>query len=199
VAVKSTHVGLERLITMAKKKLSKEEKLAKKLWSKQVTLPEGKEVGTILAKLFKEGYGIREGRDFYKKYIVNRVKNKQIEREIDDKLFRSPPDAERLPTQKEVFENRRDFNLRRVKKERSEKERKKREERGDVVRKVMTAGLTTLFGRQGEYVDDPTGPDRDISPKEGDFNKGGVVKRKKKPTVTKKTYSRGSRKAKYNG
>ena len=38
--------------------------------------------------------------------------------------------------------------------------------------------------------------DRD---KEGDFNKGGVVKRKKKPKVTKKTYSRGSRKAKYNG
>ena len=38
--------------------------------------------------------------------------------------------------------------------------------------------------------------DRD---KEGDFNKGGVVKRKKKPKVTKKTYSRGSRKANYNG
>ena len=35
--------------------------------------------------------------------------------------------------------------------------------------------------------------------KEGDFNKGGVVKRKKKPKVTKKTYSRGSRKANYSG
>ena len=38
--------------------------------------------------------------------------------------------------------------------------------------------------------------DRD---KEGGFNKGGVVKRKKKPIVAKKNYSRGSRKAKYNG
>ena len=35
--------------------------------------------------------------------------------------------------------------------------------------------------------------------KEGDFNKGGVVKLKKKPKVTKKTYSRGFRKPKYNG
>ncbi len=196
-------VGLERLTTMAKKKLNKEERLAKKLWPKQVTLPEGKEIGTILAKLFKEGYGAREGRNFYKKYIVDRVLDKRIEREISDKFFRSTPDAEQLPTKKEVFENRRDFDLRRVENERREEERKKREKRGDNVRKVMTADLTTLFGRQGASVDDPTGPDRDISPKEGDFNKGGVVKRKtkrkKKPTVAKKNYSRGSRKAKYNG
>ena len=187
-------------LNVSKKEAEKivEEKLAKKLWSKQVTLPEGKEIGTILAKLFKEGYGVREGRNFYKKYIVNRVKNNQIERKIGDRA-RSLPDAERLPTQKEVFENRRASDLIRVNKERREKERKKREERGDVVRKVMTADLIKLFGQQGEYVDDPTGPDRDISPKEGDFNKGGVVKRKKKPKVTKKTYSRGSRKAKYNG
>ena len=62
-------VGLERLNTMAEKKLSKEERLAKKLWSKQVTLPEGKEIGTILAKLFKEGYGVREGRNFIKNIL----------------------------------------------------------------------------------------------------------------------------------
>ena len=184
----------ERLTTVANEK-----KLAKKLWPHQVTLPNKNEKGVILRKLFKEGYGISEVKRFYKKYIVDRVKNKQIERKIGDKFFRSIPDAEQLPTRKEVFENRRASDLRRVKKERSEKERKKREKRGDVVRKVMTADLTTLFGQQGEYVDDPTGPDRDISPKEGDFNKGGVVKRKKKPKVTKKTYSRGSRKAKYNG
>ena len=95
------------------------------------------------------------------------------------------------------------MDIRKLKERREEEKRKKREERGDLVRNVMTADLTTLFGRQGEYIDDPTGPDRDISPKEGDFNKGGVVKRKtkrkNKPKVTKKTYSRGSRKAKYNG
>ena len=185
--------GLERLTTVANEK-----KLAKKLWPHQVTLPNKNEKGVILRKLFKEGYGISEGKRFYKKYIVDRVKDKQTERKIGDRA-RSTPDAEKLPTKKEVFENRRASDRRRVKKERSEKERKKREKRGDVVRKVMTADLTTLFGQQGEYVDDPTGPDRDISPKEGDFNKGGVVKRKKKPTVTKKTYSRGSRKANYNG
>ena len=184
-------VGLERLNTMAEKKLSKEERLAKKLWSKQVTLPEGKEIGTILAKLFKEGYGVREGRNFYKKYIVNRVKNKQIEREIGDKFFRSPPDAERLPTKKEVFENRLASDLRRVEKERG-KQPSPLSKLGDTVLKVLRHG-------QRKHVEDPTGPDRDISPKEGDFNKGGVVKRKKKPKVTKKTYSRGSRKANYGG
>ena len=188
-------VGLERLTTVAKKKLSKEEKLAKKLWPKQVTLPEGKEIGTILVKLFKEGYGIREREDFYKKYIVDRVKAKRIEREIGDKFFRSTPDAEQLPTKKEVFENRLDFDLRRVAKERGEQP-SPLSKLGDTVLKVLRHG-------QRKHVEDPTGPDRDISPKEGDFNKGGVVKRKtkrkKKPTVAKKNYSRGSRKAKYSG
>ena len=39
----------------------------------------------------------------------------------------------------------------------------------------------------------------DISKGYTDKKSGGVVKRKKKPTVAKKNYSRGSRKAKYNG
>tara|TARA_R100000458_G_scaffold36272_2_gene33700 strand:+ start:1420 stop:1959 length:540 start_codon:yes stop_codon:yes gene_type:complete len=179
---------------VAKKKLSKEERLAKKLWPKQVTLPEGKEIGTILAKLFKEGYGGREGRNFYKKYIVDRVKDKQTERKIGDRA-RSTPDAEQLPTKKEVFESRLDFDRRRVAKERGEQP-SPLSKLGDTALKVLRHG-------QRKHVEDPTGPDRDISPKEGDFNKGGVVKRKtkrkKNPTVAKKTYSRGSRKAKYNG
>ena len=39
----------------------------------------------------------------------------------------------------------------------------------------------------------------DISKGYTDKKSGGVVKRKKKPTVAKKNYSRGSRKPKYNG
>jgi len=143
VAVKSTHVGLERLITMAD---TEREKKKKPFMADYVEHHRKKEEAAKKAK-----------------------KAKKDKKEREESLRA----ADRKAAELDRYLDLRDTGMTFAEYEKS---------------------LRAADRKAAEL--DRYLADRD---KEGGFNKGGVVKRKKKPIVAKKNYSRGSRKAKYNG
>jgi len=164
---------------MAEKKLNlqAQKKLAKKLWPNQVTLPTRNEQGSIYRKLHKEGYSIPKAREFYNKYIVDRVEDKKKHKDVENIIrhkTHSTPDAEFVPTKKEIFENRLDARRKEVAKKRGP---------SPSLGKKMLEVLRYESPQQKEQrlrrepSDDPTGRQRDVSPKQGEFKKGGQIKK----------------------
>ena len=187
-----------------KRKLSPQKKreLAKKLWPSQITEPTRKEMGEIRRNLFFDhGYSDEDARDFYEDFILNRVRDKQ-EEISDDEIFRrkrprisSIPDAE-FPSNEEAVDVYRDerLALRDAKEKRNRELQPIIDRQNEEYKRNEPPSFFTQLG------DDVLKVLRYERPTEGEFNKGGVVKRKKKKSsAPKKTYSRGSRKAKYNG